>query len=49
MANTATELWWLLKHGRGWCEDHRSISHPRLRELRFTGKRTHPGGQVNGD
>lgn len=48
MANLITELWWLLKHGRGWREEHRSYSHPRLGELRFSGTRLYPGGNAHG-
>lgn len=48
MANILTELWWLLKHGRGWREEHRSFPHPRLGEFRFTGTRARPGAQAHG-
>jgi hypothetical protein len=48
MANFVRELWWLLKHGRGWREEHRSVSHPRLGELLFTGTRSRPGGPAPG-
>lgn len=48
MANIVTELWWLLKHGRGWREEHRSKPHPRLGELRFIGTRSRPGEQAHG-
>jgi hypothetical protein len=48
MPNIVTELWWLLKYGPGWRDEQRSVSHPRLGEFRFTGRRRHPGGQAHG-
>lgn len=48
MANVLVELWWLLKHGRGWRDVVRVESHPRLGELRYTGRRSRPGDHVTG-
>jgi len=48
MANVLVELWWLLKHGRGWREVRRSVSHPGLGELQYIGRRLRPGGHVDG-
>ena len=48
MANVLVELWWLVKHGRGWRDFIRVEQHPRLGELRYVGWRSRPGGHVTG-
>jgi hypothetical protein len=48
MANALVELWWLLKHGRGWREVRRTERHPRLGELTYIGRRVRPGGHLSG-
>ena len=48
MPNVLVEIWWLLKHGRRWRDVQRSESHPRLGQLRYIGRRSRPGGHVDG-